>query len=90
VRHLVELNDASRFRENLLTPTTLVVVLLLCSSPRARRVVIAGGRSRRWNQVLAAMALVDLALLPASYVGAASRSRTSASARTGRSSSASA
>lgn len=68
VRHLVELNDASRFRENLLTPTTLVVVLLLVLVAAGAAVVIAGGRSRRWNQVLAVMALVDLALLPASYV----------------------
>lgn len=68
IRHLVELNDASRFRENLLTPTTLVVVLLLALVAAGAAVVVAGGRSPRWNHVLAVLALVDLALLPASYV----------------------
>lgn len=68
VRRLVERNDASRFRENLLTPTTLVVVLLLLLVAAGAAVVVAGGRSPRWNQVLAVMALVDLALLPASYL----------------------
>lgn len=68
VEHLVSLNEASRFRENLLTPTTLVVVLLLALVAAGAAVVVAGGRSRRWNRALAFLALVDLAILPASYV----------------------
>jgi hypothetical protein len=68
VDHLVALNDASRFRERLLTPTTLVVVVLLALLAAGAAIVIAGGRSRRWNQALALLALADLAILPASYV----------------------
>jgi hypothetical protein len=68
VEHLVTLNDASRFREQLLTPTTLVVVLLLALIAAGAAVVVAGGRSARWRRGLALAALTDLALLPASYV----------------------
>jgi len=68
IDHLVRLNEASRFRERLLTPTTLVVILLLALVAAGAAVVIAGGRSRRWPQAFAALALVDLAILPSSYV----------------------
>jgi hypothetical protein len=68
VDRLVGLNDASRFRERLLTPTTLVVVLLLVVVAAGAAIVVAGGRSRRWRQALAFAALVDLAILPASYL----------------------
>lgn len=71
VEHLVTLNEASRFREHLLTPTTLVVVLLLGLLSAGAAVVIAGGRSRRWNRAVAFVALVDLAMLPASYLARA-------------------
>lgn len=68
VDHLVRLNEASRFRERLLTPTTLVVILLLALSAAGAAVAMAGGRSRRWAEVFAALALLDLAILPSSYV----------------------
>jgi hypothetical protein len=68
VERLVTLNDASRYRERLLTPTTLVVVLLLALVAAGAAVVVAGGRSARWRRGLALAALVDLALLPASYL----------------------
>jgi len=68
VDHLARLNDASRFRERLLTPTTLVVILLLALVAAGAAVVVAGGRSRRWSEALGALALVDLAILPSSYV----------------------
>lgn len=71
VEHLVSLNEASRFRERLLTPTTLVVVLGLALVAVGAAVVIAGGRSRRWSSRLALAALVDLAILPASYIARA-------------------
>ncbi len=68
VDHLISLNEASRFRERLLTPTTLVVVLLLVVVAAGAAIVVAGGRSRRWRRALAYGALVDLAVLPASYL----------------------
>ena len=71
IDHLVSLNEASRFREKLLTPTTLVVVLLLALVAAGAAIVVAGGRSRRWNLALAFLALVDLAILPASFVARA-------------------
>lgn len=71
VQHLVELNEASRFRERLLTPTTLVVVLLLALVAAGMAVAIVGGRSPRWRSVLGLLALVDLALLPTSYLARA-------------------
>jgi hypothetical protein len=68
VDHLVALNDASRFRERLLTPTTSAVVLALA-------VVIALGmlaHTNRWGRrsrtFIALLALWDLALLPMSYI----------------------
>ena len=68
IDHLATLNEASRFRERLLTPTTLVVVLLLALVAAGAAVVIVGGRDRRWNRVIAFAALADLAILPASYL----------------------
>lgn len=71
VAHLADLNEASRFRERLLTPTTLVVVLLLALVAAGMAVVLVGGRSTRWRSVLGVLALVDLALLPVSYLARA-------------------
>lgn len=71
IDRLVTLNDASRYRERLLTPTTLVVVLGLAVIAAGAAVVVAGGRSRRWERAVAALALVDLAVLPASYIARA-------------------
>ena len=68
VKRLDELNEASRFRERLLAPTTLVVVLLLALVAAGAAVVLVGGRSSRWRETVALLALVDLALLPMSYV----------------------
>lgn len=68
VERLEELNEASRFRERLLTPTTLVVVLLLALVAAGAAVVVVGGRSARWRETVALLALVDLAVLPLSYV----------------------
>lgn len=68
VDRLVSLNEASRFRERLLTPTTLVVVLVLALLAAGAAIAIAGGRSERWRQAVALLALIDLAFLPASYV----------------------
>jgi hypothetical protein len=71
VDRLVSLNEASRFRERLLTPTSLAAVLLLALVTAGAAVVVAGGRTRRWRNVLAFAALADLAILPASYLARA-------------------
>lgn len=68
VEHLVALNDASRFRERLLVPTTtaaVVTLALLLATFVVLRVRGSDGRWRGWLQVLA---LADLALLPWSYL----------------------
>lgn len=71
IDRLVSLNEASRYRERLLTPTTLVVVLGLALLSAGAAIVVAGGRSRRWERTVAVLALVDLAVLPASYIARA-------------------
>lgn len=68
VDRLVKLNEASRFREQLLTPTTFTAVLLLALLAAGAVITLAGARSPRWRPVLAVLALADLAILPASYV----------------------
>lgn len=65
---LISLNQASRFRERLLTPTTVVVVLGMALVAAGAAVVVAGGRAAAWRRWLALAALVDLSILPASYV----------------------
>jgi hypothetical protein len=71
VDHLVTINAASRFRERLLTPTTIAVVLGLAAIVAATIVGIVDARSRRWRSVVAFAALADLAALPMSYVARA-------------------
>lgn len=68
VEHLVALNAASRFRERLLFPTTLAVVVGLAIVCAATMVLLARGGSDRARHLVALGALVDLAVLPMSYV----------------------
>ena len=65
---LVEINDASLFRENLLFPTTLVLVLIFGGVALATVAAIAGGWGTRARGVISFIALADIAGLPASYV----------------------
>jgi hypothetical protein len=68
VDHLVSANAASRFREQLLFPTTLVVVVLMTAVCAAAVVVVA---RRGWPEVSRAVtfvALATLAILPLSFV----------------------
>ena len=65
---LVEINDASLFRENLLFPTTLVLVLIFGGVAGATVAAVAGGWGRRARSVISFIALADIAGLPASYV----------------------
>lgn len=71
IDHLVSLNDASRFRERLLTPTTTVVVLLLAVCVALGLMAHTSGWSARARGVIAFLALWDLAILPASYLARA-------------------
>jgi hypothetical protein len=71
VDHLVTLNDASRFRERLLTPTTTVVVLLLAVCVALGLMAHTSGWSARARRAIAFLALWDLAILPASYLARA-------------------
>jgi hypothetical protein len=71
VDHLVTQNEAARFRENLLTPTTTLVVLLFA-------LVLAlaiAAHANRWGsaarRTIWLVALADLAILPASYLARA-------------------
>ena len=68
VDHLVALNAASRFRERLLVPTTLVAVVGLALLAAAAVIVHVSGRAKRWRGLLRFGALVDLAVLPLSYL----------------------
>jgi len=68
VDRLIRNNDASRFREQLLTPTTTVIVLVFASVLAltiAAHVNRWGSRSRR---IIAFVALINLSMLPASYL----------------------
>jgi hypothetical protein len=71
VDHLVARNEASRFRERLLFPTTLAVVLVLAMLCAAAVVVLARGGAARARSLLAFLALADLAVLPMSFVARA-------------------
>ena len=71
VDRLVALNEASRFREQLLFPTTLAVVLVLGLVCAGAVVVLARGQAPRTRRVVAFAALADLAILPLSYVARA-------------------
>lgn len=71
VDHLVEVDAASRFRENLLLPTTLALVMALAGIVAALIVGTAGDRSRRWRASVAFASLVCLGGFPASYLARA-------------------
>lgn len=68
IERLISINDASRFRERLLTPTTIALVLVLAGIVAATIVAVVDGRSRRWREVISFAALGDLAGLPVSYL----------------------
>ncbi len=68
IDHLSTLNAASRFRERLLTPTTMVVVLLLALATAAGALAVIRARGERWRRTVALLALIDLAILPASFL----------------------
>ncbi|HEX7135717.1 MAG TPA: hypothetical protein VF228_24275, partial [Iamia sp.] len=68
IDRLVSLNDASRFRERLLTPTTTVVVLVLAVCVALGITAHTSGWSPRARRAIALLALWDLAILPASYL----------------------
>ncbi|MDX6232602.1 MAG: hypothetical protein QOH68_1586, partial [Nocardioidaceae bacterium] len=68
---LASINAASRFRERLLFPTTLVLVLALAVLSAATTVVVAGRRGRQARDVIAFSALAVLAALPVSYLARA-------------------
>jgi hypothetical protein len=68
IDHLVTLNEASRFREQLLTPTTTLVVLT-SSIVLALAVAAHANRwRRRARRAIAAVGLGALTVLPASYL----------------------
>jgi hypothetical protein len=71
IDRLVALNEASRFRERLLFPTTLAVVVVLAGLCAATVVVLVRGGPPRARAILAFVALADLAVLPMSYVARA-------------------
>lgn len=71
VDRLVTLNAASRFRERTLFPTTLAVVLLLGLVCAATAVLVARGSRGRAVAVVGWLALLDLAILPLSYIARA-------------------
>lgn len=68
IQHLIGLNEASRFREQLLTPTTTLIVGLFAGVVALAIAAHANGWGRRPRAAIWAAALVDLALLPASYL----------------------
>ena len=68
IDRLVSINLASRFRERLLTPTTIALVLVLAGIVAATIVTIVDRRSRRWRAAISFAALADLAGLPVSYL----------------------
>jgi hypothetical protein len=68
VDRLVTLNRASRFREHTLFPTTMVAVLLLAVVCAAAAVVLARGAGPGWRRAVTWLALVDVAILPLSYL----------------------
>jgi hypothetical protein len=68
VDRLVTENAASRFREQLLFPTTLVVVVLMTAVCAAAVVVLARGGWPKVSRVVTFVALANLAILPFSYL----------------------
>jgi hypothetical protein len=68
IDRLVTLNEASRFREQLLFPTTLAVVIVLGLICAAAIVVLARGQAPRTRRVVTFAAVADLAVLPMSFL----------------------
>ena len=68
VDRLVSLNEASRFREQLLFPTTLAVVVVFGLVCAAAVVVLARGASARLRRLIGAAALAVLAVMPLSFL----------------------
>ncbi|MFZ6002670.1 MAG: hypothetical protein ACOYXM_01930 [Actinomycetota bacterium] len=71
ISRLVSLNEASRFRERLLVPTTLVVVVGLALLASVVALLHVGQRGEAWASRLRLMVLVLLSLLPLSYLARA-------------------
>lgn len=68
IDRLITLNEASRFRERLLVPTTLVAVVLVALLAAAAVVTMARGGGARWHPWLRFAAVANLAILPLSYL----------------------
>ncbi len=66
--HLISVDAASKFRTQLLFPTTIVLVLVLAGVAAFAAVVIAGKWSDRARRAVQFAALANLAGLPMSYV----------------------
>jgi hypothetical protein len=71
VDRLVALNEASRFREQLLFPTTLAVVVVLGMVCAAAIAVLAHRTAPRARRIVAFAALADMAVLPLSFLARA-------------------
>jgi hypothetical protein len=71
IDRLVSLNEASRFRERLLVPTTVAIVLTMVLVAAGTVAVIAGRLGPRKRRILAFAALADLAAFPVSYLARA-------------------
>ena len=67
VDRMAEANAAARFRERLLTPTTVLVVVGMAALCAATVAVVARGGAARARRIVAGAALAELALFPLSY-----------------------
>ena len=68
VDRLVTLNEQSRFRENLLFPTTLAVVIALAAVCAAAVVAVSRGGWPRFERVVVFAGLTLLSVLPMSFI----------------------
>ena len=68
IDHLVTRNRESRYREQLLTPTTTLVVVVMAAVLALAIAAHANRWGRRARSAIAFLGLVDLAILPASYL----------------------
>lgn len=71
IDRLVTLNEASRFREQTLFPTTLAVVVVLGLVCAGAMVALARVEAPRTRRAVAFAALADLAVMPMSYLARA-------------------
>ena len=71
VDRLVALNEASRFREQLLFPTTLAVVVVMGLICAAAMALLARRDAPRLQHIVAFAALADMAVLPLSFLARA-------------------